>query len=128
MGHVDFGPDADEAGSGALQYILSFFDKYLKGKDISLPAVRYFTMGSNTWHDASGWPLPGTDRQRFFLHSRGAANTCSGDGLLSRDEPTNEPTDTYTYNPLNPVPTAGGRGGIVENGFLYGPVSVWPLA
>jgi uncharacterized protein len=122
LGHVDFGPEADEAGSGALQHILSFFDKYLKGKDISLPAVRYFRMGSNTWHIASGWPLPGTDWQRFFLHSRGAANSCSGNGLLSRDELINEPADTYTYDPLNPVPTAGGRGGIVENGFLYGPV------
>jgi uncharacterized protein len=122
LGHLDFGPEADEAGSGASQYILSFFDKYLKGKDISLPAVHYFRMGSNTWHDASGWPLPGTDRQRFFLHSKGAANSCSGDGLLSRDEPVNEQADTYTYDPLNPVITAGGRGGIVENGFLYGPV------
>jgi uncharacterized protein len=122
LGHVDFGPYADEAGSGASQYLLSFFDKYLKGKDISLPAVRYFTMGSNTWHDASNWPLPGTDRQRFFLHSRGAANSGSGNGLLSRDEPTDELTDTFTYNPLDPVPTVGGRGGIVENGFLYGPL------
>jgi uncharacterized protein len=122
LGHVDFGPYADEAGSGALRYLLSFFDKYLKGKDIDLPAIRYFTMGSNIWHDASGWPLPGTDRQRFYLHSRGAANSCSGDGLLSRDEPTNEPADTYTYDPLKPVITAGGRGGIVENGFLYGPL------
>ena len=122
LGHVDFGPYADEAGSGASAYLISFFDKYLKGKDIILPAVRYFTMGSNTWHDASGWPLPQTNWQRFFLHSRGGSNSCSGDGLLSRDEPKNEPADTFTYNPLNPAPTTGGRGGIVENGFLYGPV------
>ncbi len=122
LGHVDFGPYADEAGSGASAYLLSFFDKYLKGKDIDLPAVRYFKMGSNTWHDASAWPLPQTNWQRFFLHSHGKANSCSGDGLLSRDEPNNEPADKYVYNPLDPVPTAGGRGGIVENGFLYGPV------
>ena len=122
LGHVDFGPYADEAGSGASQYLLSFFDKYLKGKDIDLPVVRYFTMGSNTWHDASGWPLTETKWQRFFLHGWGSANSLSGNGLLSRDEPENEPADTFTYNPLNPVLTAGGRGGIVENGFLYGPV------
>jgi putative CocE/NonD family hydrolase len=41
--------------------------------------------------------------------------------LLSRDEPVREPADSFTYNPLNPLPTAGGRGGVVENGFLYGP-------
>jgi putative CocE/NonD family hydrolase len=122
LGAMDFGPLADEAGSGAFLYQLSFFDKYLKGKDIDLPAVRYFTMGSNTWHDASGWPLPRTQWQRFFLHSRGGANSVSGDGVLSRNEPQDEPVDTYTYNPHHPVPTAGGRGGIVENGFLYGPI------
>lgn len=122
LGHIDFGPYADEAGSGASAYLLFFFDKYLKGKDVNLPAVRYFTMGSNTWHDASSWPLPGTEWQRYFLHSQNGANSCSGDGLLSRNQPKKEPTDTFTYNPLNPVPTTGGRGGIVENGFLYGPV------
>jgi len=60
--------------------------------------------------------------ERFFLHSHGGANSCSGNGLLNRDEPRQEPVDTYVYNPLHPVPTAGGRGGVAENGFLYGPV------
>ncbi len=122
LGHVDFGHFADEAGSGSSAYLLRFFDKYLKGEDIALPAVRYFTMGRNTWHDAPAWPLPATDWQRFFLHSRGNARSRAGDGTLTRDEPGNEPPDTCIYNPLDPVMTAGGRGGVVENGFLYGPV------
>jgi predicted acyl esterase len=58
LGDIDFGPFADEAGSGASGYILSFFDRYLKGKDIDLPVVRYFTMGKNSWNDSSAWPLP----------------------------------------------------------------------
>jgi uncharacterized protein len=122
LGHMDFGLYATETGSGASAYLLSFFDKYLKGKDINLPVVRYFTMGSNTWHDASAWPLPQTNWQRYFLHSLGAANSITGNGLLSCDQPANEPPDKYIYDPINPVITAGGRGGIVENGFLYGPV------
>ncbi len=122
LGDIDFGPLADEAGSGVSGYILSFFDKYLKGEEIELPAVRYFTMGKNTWNDSSAWPLPDTQRQRFFLHSRGKANSCSGDGGLSRDEPYEEPVDTYTYDPRHPVLTAGGRGGLAENGFVYGPI------
>ncbi len=122
LGDIDFGPYADEAGSGASAYLLSFFDKYLKGKDLDLPTVRYFTMGRNTWHDASAWPLPQTTWQRFFLHSCGKANSCSGDGGLNRDEPRNEPVDSYIYDPQNPVFTAGGRGGIAENGFIYGPI------
>ena len=122
VGGMDFGPYADEAGSGASGYLLSFFDKYLRGSDNNLPTVRYFTMGSNIWHDASRWPLPQTAWRRYFLHSRGAANSFSGNGCLSRDEPQREPVDNYVYNPHEPVPTAGGRGGIAENGFLYGPV------
>jgi len=122
LGDIDFGPLADETGSGASAYLLSFFDKYLKGREVDLPPVRYFTMGRNTWHDASAWPLPQTTWQRFFLHSLGGANSCSGDGLLSRDEPKKERVDSYVYSPDDPVPTAGGRGGIAENGFVYGPI------
>jgi len=122
LGDIDFGPLADEAGSGASGYILSFFDKYLKGIDRDLPVVRYFTMGSNTWKESSAWPLPGTEWQRFFLHSRGKANSCSGNGVLSRNEPHDEPVDTFIYDPRNPVFTAGGRGGLAENGFIYGPL------
>jgi len=122
LGDIDFGHFADEVGSCAWEYQLSFFDKYLKGQDFSLPVVRYFTMGRNTWHDASAWPLPQTTWQRFFLHSRGGANSCTGDGLLNREEPGKEPMDMYVYNPFHPVPTTGGRGAEAENGFVTGPI------
>ena len=122
LGDIDFGPLANEVGSHAWEYQLSFFDKYLKGKDINLPFVRYFTMSRNTWHNASAWPLPQTNWQRFFLHSRGGANSYTGDGILSREEPGKEPIDTYVYNPYHPVPTTGGRGAEAENGFVTGPI------
>jgi putative CocE/NonD family hydrolase len=122
LGDIDFGHSADELGSRAWEYQLSFFDKYLKGKDINLPTLRYFTMGKNTWHDASAWPLPQTTWRRFFLHSRGGANSCNGDGVLNREEPGQEPMDTYVYNPFHPVPTTGGRGAEAENGFVTGPI------
>jgi putative CocE/NonD family hydrolase len=44
----------------------------------------------------------------------------NGDGQLSSDKPVSEPPDTYVYNPYHPVPSAGGRGGIADNGFLSG--------
>jgi uncharacterized protein len=122
LGDIDFGPFADDAGSGTSAYLISFFDKYLKGENINLPAVRYFTMGRNTWQDATKWPLSQTVWQRYFLHSHNGANTSSGDGLLTMDEPQSEPPNTYVYNPNHPVPTAGGRGGLAENGFVYGPI------
>jgi uncharacterized protein len=122
LGGIDFGTKGDDVGSQAWKYQLSFFDKYLLGKDITLPAIRYFTMGRNTWHDAPDWPLPQTDWQKFYLHSRGKANSCQGDGLLTREEPAAEPVDTYLYDPLHPVPTIGGRGAEAENGFVCGPL------
>jgi putative CocE/NonD family hydrolase len=43
------------------------------------------------------------------LHSQGKANTLSGDGVLSREMPGAQVPDRYTYDPTNPVPTAGGN-------------------
>ena len=46
----------------------------------------------------------------FKGHSGGRANTLNGDGVLSQEEPSSETSrpDAYVYNPLDPVPTAGG--------------------
>jgi putative CocE/NonD family hydrolase len=103
---------------------LSFFDRYLKDKDISIAPVRYFLMGKNIWCEADTWPLPQTEWQRYYLHSRGNANSASGDGTLNRTEPGREPQDRYIYDPLNPVPTVGGAfiGGIGEYGLTPGPM------
>jgi putative CocE/NonD family hydrolase len=97
-------------GSQLGEYNLAFFNKYLKGMKVDLPAVRYFVMGRNVWQTADTWPPPQTKWQRFFLHSRGHANSAAGDGLLSRDEPGAELPDIYIYNPHFPVPTTGCRG------------------
>src|SRR5262249_56168074 len=43
-------------------------------------------------------------------HSDGKAATASGTGALSRVAPAREPSDHFTYDPANPVPT-GARGG-----------------
>jgi putative CocE/NonD family hydrolase len=77
---------------------------------VDLPAVRYFVMGRNVWRTADDWPPPEMKWQRYFLHSRGHANSAGGDGLLSRDEPGQELPDIYIYNPHFPVPTTGCRG------------------
>ena len=88
---------------------LEFYDKYLRGMDIDIPPIRYFIMGRNVWETADTWPLPETQWQRFFLHSKGHANSVGGDGWLSRDEPLKEEPDLFIYNPHFPVPTEGGR-------------------
>ena len=90
---------------------LAFFDHWLKGKKNGAgddPPVRIYTIGANDWRDEKDWPIPDTEWRRYYLHSRGKANSANGDGALSTAEPGGEPPDCFLYNPLNPVPTNGG--------------------
>ncbi|MFC1535427.1 CocE/NonD family hydrolase, partial [Thermodesulfobacteriota bacterium] len=119
-GDIHFGMLADARGAQLHEQNMAFFNKYLRGMDNSLPVVRYFVMGSNIWKESETWPPSDAQWQRFFLHSKGRANTSVGDGLLSRDEPGPEPEDNFIYNPHLPVPTTGCRGH-AANGFLPGP-------
>jgi uncharacterized protein len=121
LGDINFGPVADALGGQIAEHNIAFFDKYLQGKDTEVPAVRYFLMGKNTWRTADDWPLPQTQWRRYFLHSRGRANTSAGDGALDRNEPAGEPPDTFVYDPHFPVPTAGGPWAS-GNGFVPGPL------
>lgn len=111
IGGVDFGIRStgaiiDEAGMHQ-----RWFDRWLRDEDNGIerePPVRVFVMGAGRWKTAESWPLPGTDFQSWYLHSGGRANTAGGDGTLTREEPGDEPADTFLYNPHNPVPTVGG--------------------
>jgi uncharacterized protein len=109
-GALGFGLLASKLGSGIGAHSLAFFDKYLRGKNTDLPHVKYFVMGRNMWKTAEAWPPPQAQWQRFFLHSRGHANSAAGDGTLTRDEPGAELCDNYIYNPHFPMMTTGCRG------------------
>lgn len=112
VGGINFGMAGSSVATFTMERHITFFDKYLRGIESPRPMapVRYFVMGLNRWRNAETWPLPETQWQRFFLHSKGRANSLNGDGLLSRDAPaSSEPPDIFTYNPGFPVPTLGGR-------------------
>jgi hypothetical protein len=103
LGEVDFGATAVIDMNA---YWLRWFDYWLKGIDngvMNEPPVRIFVMGQNAWRDENEWPLARTQWTKYYLHSKGHANTLLGDGMLSVVEPTNEPADSYTYDPANPV-------------------------
>jgi putative CocE/NonD family hydrolase len=127
VGGLNFGPNASGAAAFAFERHLAFFNRYLKGMESPyLVPVRYFVMGLNRWRNADTWPLPETVRQRFFLRSKGRANSAAGDGTLSPDPPASEPPDRYLYDPQFPVPTKGGRN--LPAGFLVpGPLDQTPL-
>ena len=125
LGAINFGTSAGPAiNSGGAQMVerqIAFFDRYLKGKNIKIPTVRYFLMGMNQWQESDVWPLPNTQWQRFYLHSRGNANTGAGNGALSREEPGSESPDVFIYNPHFPVPTIGSRA-LAVAGVVAGPL------
>lgn len=124
VGDINYGFAADSAGSRVHQFQIAFYEKYLRDKDIALPTVRYFVMGANEWRTAEEWPVPQTQWQRFYLHSRGNANTAAGDGALNRAEPGSETPDVFIYNPHLPVPTVGGPliGALEGPGVVAGPL------
>ena len=110
-GQYDFGTRSSAAAVDLQGLILRYHDYYLKGEDTGLmdeKPVRIFVMGENVWRDEDEWPLQRAREVRYYLHSRGKANTLNGDGWLSTDSPGDEPPDVYVYNPIDPVPTSGG--------------------
>ena len=91
---------------------LPWFDEN-SGLATSRPAanapIRLFVMGKNEWRAEQEWPLARTQCVSYFLSSGGAANSPAGDGTLNPMAPiAHEAADSYTYDPLHPVPTAGG--------------------
>lgn len=88
-----------------------WFDYWMKGEQTGAddwPAFRIFVMGRNEWRDEQEWPLKRTEYTPYYFHSQGSANTAKGDGALSPAKPSAEPTDTFVYDPNDPVPTTGG--------------------
>lgn len=108
IGEVDFG---ESAAFDVWAYGMRWFDWILKGIDDGISRekpVRLFVMGRNIWRDEDDWPLARAKATRFYLHSRGDANSLSGHGRLAPSPPVSEPEDRYVYDPTNPVPTVGG--------------------
>jgi len=122
---ADFGPDADLPLRGIQ---MQWFDQFLKGQDtplLSQPPVRVFVMGVNRWRDAREWPPPAR-QERFYLESRGHANTLAGDGWLDLRAPSGESAtariaDRFVFDPQDPVPTAGGAACCNPKVFPWGP-------
>lgn len=94
----------------ALTY--GWFDYFLKGEQndiLKMPKVRYFTMGSNKWQTADSFPPAGAKPMKFYLASNGKANSLNGDGTLVAEPPATDSPDSFTYDPMNPVPSFGGN-------------------
>jgi len=109
IGDVDFGPHALE--NPYVDVILDWYDFLFKGIHNQFSTdkpVKLFVMGINAYRQEDDWPPPEAHYVKYFLHSAGKANSLRGDGSLSTSAPGSEPSDSYVYDPGNPVPTIGG--------------------
>ena len=92
--------------------IFDFLDYYLKGANndfrANTPRVQLYTMGRNQWSSANTWPPEDAAPVALYLSSGGGANSVFGDGSLSTARVDGAAADTFTYNPMNPVPSLGG--------------------
>lgn len=109
IGEVDFGAAAASYDENDLT--LAWYDylfKRVKNQFAGKP-VRLFVMGANEWREEDEWPLKRARSTKYFLQSKGLANSLRGDGALTLKAPdANAPSDHFTYDPSKPVPTIGG--------------------
>jgi putative CocE/NonD family hydrolase len=114
-GDVSYGPNAIADIPGLH---LRWYDRRLKGIENGIdlePPVRIFVMGENVWRDEYEWPLARTQYRKYYLQSNGRANSLFGDGQLTPDRPVDGASDTFLYNPDDPVPTLGGQTLLVDD-------------
>jgi uncharacterized protein len=90
-----------------------WFDYWMKGEAAdpdaaTAPSLHIFVMGPNIWREEHEWPLARTRYTPLYIASKGHANSNAGDGALSWAPVRKSQSDTFTYDPKNPVPTTGG--------------------
>lgn len=112
-GQSDYGDwDFTQTATQRLQSLeQSFFEMHLRDIDSGFSKqapVQIFLMGRNRWLDLEDWPVPGTQKQRWYLDSDGTAGDTSAGGTLSLNEPCRADADTYVYDPDDPCPVCGG--------------------
>jgi putative CocE/NonD family hydrolase len=111
-GDVDFGDESAMGIERVNELALRWFDRWLKGVNNGItkePPVTLFVMGPNEWRSYQNWPPEGVTFERWFLSSKAGANGLSGDGGLGESLPLDTaPLDSFTFDPMDPVPTVGG--------------------
>jgi len=79
-------------------------------------------MGANRWREDKEWPPASARPKILYLESSGHANTLGGDGMLGDRPPRREGSDSYIYDPRDPVPTRGGAVCCNPRVFPWGPL------
>jgi putative CocE/NonD family hydrolase len=99
-GAVELGPSATGGVGLSTPLVLDWMDRWLLGRDAGAGGgVRYWQHGANEWRETDRWP-PAHVATRWYLRA----------GRELRPEaPDDEAPDAFRYDPLDPVPTVGGK-------------------
>ncbi|MBE0547012.1 MAG: CocE/NonD family hydrolase [Rubrivivax sp.] len=107
IGELDLG----DPSFNAFGLYIRWFRHWLEGPGDDYPDqpyIRYFLLNRNAWREAPSWPPPGAVPTAWYLSSRHGAQSLHGDGRLHTTPAGDAGSDSFVYDPLNPVPTAGG--------------------
>jgi len=106
------GVETQDYRKAVLEPSVAWFDEILKYKSsekLSLAPVRVYVMGAQVWRDENEWPLKRTQFTPYYFASSGHAATTLTDGQLTEVPGKNKiQSDKFTYDPNQPVPSAGG--------------------
>jgi hypothetical protein len=107
VGARDFGPQAVSSIDAAQ---VAFFKHYLCDEGPARPTqAQVFVTGLDQWRTLAHWPPPSTSL-RLYLESDGDATSERESGALASVAAAAATFDTFTSEPLVPVPVTGGRG------------------
>ncbi len=113
IGDIDPGPDYSRAKHwepNRVRFIQNLFADPDADPLPDEPGIKYFVLGTNEWRGCEAWPPEDSVEVPYYLASNGVANTLFGDGVLTTEPPSdNAPSDTFIYDPRNPVMAIGGR-------------------
>ena len=100
-----------QALSDVIEMHMHWYDQRLKGIDTGVDEeapIKLFVMGKNTWRDEYEWPLERTEWTKFYLSSAGNA-VDGGGGLHPEIKTSDQTSDSFIYDPGNPVPSLGSQ-------------------
>lgn len=101
----------DDARFAYGDVFLKWFDRRLKGENNDVdrrPPIMAFLAGANRWQAFDTLVTEAHRPLTFHLTSRGHANSVKGDGVLTLEPAVAAMSDTFVYDPSNPVLSRGG--------------------
>jgi putative CocE/NonD family hydrolase len=107
VGEEDLGVEARYGLTKLRLAAVNWFDQHLKASEIFKQTTELFVLFDNKWATVPS-DLSISKMQRLYFSSEKGANSKNGDGSLGYKISSGQAVDTFTYDPLNPVPTNGG--------------------